>query len=725
VQQPPRATAPLSRLLHRQLQELGLSPSCRPADIDTWRLVLERIDAAYRVAEEEQELGGRAVALATREMEALVRDLKSSQESQLAEEREKLRASINAVGEGLATLDEAGRVTSINPAGLRLLGASEVELRGRDLLRLLQGESFDSQAALRAGVPFKVDELFFVRKDGEQVALAFTFDPVRRDDACLGGVVVLRDVSAEVERTEALESARDVAESASRAKSEFLANMSHEIRTPLNGVIGIAHLLVGTELDETQRGYVATLKSSAESLLGLINDILDFSKIEACRFELEHIEFDLLNLCDEVLQTFAQPVQAKGLRLSAVFAPNLPRFVIGDPLRVRQILTNLIANAVKFTSRGHVSVHARKLLEGPDFVDVGFRVCDTGIGLRDDPSELFEAFTQADNSTTRRYGGTGLGLAICKQLAHLMGGEIGAEGSEGLGSTFWFTLRLARGSGKRLRTPRLPRRRVLVVHAYKPEGELLIEQLSTWGLRPELALDLKEAAARLRSTTHDVQPFELVYLDRESLGELCGQWMSALRRQVNNAPPVLGLVAFGASREHGQDGFSLLLERPWRTRRLFNATARLLGLAPQDGAGEGAQKEAHTARSYAGRRALLVEDNRVNQLVARRLLEKEGLEVEVANHGLEALQRLETERFDVVFMDCQMPEMDGFDATLAIREREAREGGRLPIVALTANAVKGDRERCLEVGMDDYLAKPIDLNTLRHVLGRWLGTTAR
>ncbi|MBL8898288.1 MAG: response regulator [Planctomycetes bacterium] len=723
--QAPRTTAPLSRLLHRQLQELGLSPSCRPADIDTWRLVLEKIDEAYRASEEEQELSGRAVELATREMEQVVTELRSSQESQLAEEREKLRASINSVGEGLATLDEMGRVTSINPAGLRLLGASEAELRGQDLLRRLQGESFDSLAALRAGVPFKVDELFFVRKDGEQVALAFAFDPVRRDDACLGGVVVLRDVSEEVERTEALESARDVAESASRAKSEFLANMSHEIRTPLNGVIGIAHLLAGTDLDETQRGYVGTLKTSAESLLGLINDILDFSKIEACRFELEHIEFDLLNLCDEVLQTFAQPAQAKGLRLAAVFAPNLPRFVQGDPLRVRQVLTNLVSNAVKFTARGHVSVHARKLLEGPDFIDIGFRVCDTGIGLRDDPSELFEAFTQADSSTTRRYGGTGLGLAICKQLAHLMGGEIGAEGSEGLGSTFWFTVRLTRGTARQTLSPRLPRRRILVVHGYRAEGELLIEQLSTWGLRPEIACDLKEAAARVRSTANDGRPFDLVYLDRESLGELCAQWMSALRRQVNNAPPVIGLIPFGASKQHEREGFSQLLERPWQTRRLFNTTARLLGLAPQDGSGEGAESEAKAPPSYVGRRVLLVEDNRVNQLVARRLLEKEGLKVEVANHGLEALQRLEQESFELVFMDCQMPEMDGFEATFALREREAGSGQRLPIVALTANAVKGDRERCLEVGMDDYLAKPIDLPTLRHVLRRWLCSPAR
>jgi signal transduction histidine kinase/CheY-like chemotaxis protein len=526
-------------------------------------------------------------------------------------------------------------------------------------------------------------------------------------------------------RAEARES-RDAAVEASRAKSAFLATMSHEIRTPMNGVIGLTGLLQNTQLDERQRQYVDGVHLAGESLLRIINDILDFSKVEAGKLELDIIDFNLVQVVEEAAELVAETAQSKGLELLAYCSPELPLSLRGDPSRLRQVLLNLASNAVKFTDRGEVVIRASREDQTADGPVVRFEVIDTGVGLEDaDRDRLFDPFSQADSSTTRRFGGTGLGLAICRQLVTAMGGELGVESELGRGSTFWFTLPLAEAEAAQEQAPirfndELSGQRVLIVDDNHTNRLILSEQLGAWGIRPDVAVDGLAALRLMEEAANRGEPYTMALLD------LCMPGMDGmeLAHRISRNPALGGVelvlltsVPDVTAEQAQAAGIAVRLTKPVQLSRLHRALKELSQVAT---AREREAAAVPPPGDSGGRGHVLVaEDNHVNQLVAVGMLEYLGYTTEVAGNGIEALAALSRTRFDAVLMDCQMPEMDGYAATQALRQIEAPDR-RTPVIAMTAGVTEGDRERCIDAGMDDYVSKPVDPQELGRTLARWL-----
>ena len=683
----------------RQLRKIGADAD-GALTAEQFAELLTHLNRVLVQADQDRYLLERSLELSSSEMQQL--------NARLGRERDRLQAVITAIGEGLCALDLQGQVLFVNPEAQLLLGYSADEIEGKNIFELI-GVSERLQTGLRT----RREDVMFRRKDGSELPVSYTLSPITEAGAAVGAVLVFRNISE-------LREAREQAEAANRAKSEFLANMSHEIRTPMNGVVGMTQLLLGTNLDAEQREYASTIRMSGDALLAIINDILDFSKIEAGKLDLSLEDFDLRQLVEDVAEMFAEQAHRKGLELVCLVYRDVPTALRGDPDRLRQVLINLVSNAVKFTDRGEVIMRAKLVTVTDGHVVVCFEVQDTGIGITSEAqSRLFQSFSQVDSSSTRRHGGTGLGLAISKSLIEMMGGQVGVKSVPRQGSTFSCTARFAR-QASRSPSP-MPRvdlagLKVLVVDDNETNRTLLRHQLMQWNAHSMLAEDGPQALRILNAARREGQAFDLILLDF-NMPEMDGLEVA---REIKRDPELaaipivmLGSMTGQSTEITKQAGLAAYLTKPVRQARLYDVLATVIGAAraPQP---KRPKPVTLSPRASKGR-VLVAEDNIVNQRVATGMLDKLGYTSDVVTTGKAALDALAKSNYVAVLMDCQMPEMDGYEATVELRRREANKR-HMRVIAMTANAMRGDRERCLAAGMDDYLCKPLKMEDLQIAL---------
>jgi two-component system sensor histidine kinase/response regulator len=653
-----------------------------------------------------------------------------------AEERSRL--ILSSVDEGICGMDNHGVLTFLNPAASKILGYTADELVGQPLHARVHyaypdGSPFPREQCrmfrtTQDGQPYSASDEVMWRKDGTSVPVEYSTMPILKSATTVGTVVAFRDITKRLEAEAELRTAKEAAESATKAKSDFLANMSHEIRTPMNAILGMTHLALKTDLSPKQTDYLTKVKSAAQSLLGIINDILDFSKIEAGKLSVEQTDFELDKVLDNLSTIVGQKALEKNLEFLIAAQPDIHQNLVGDPLRLGQILINLANNAIKFTSHGEVvvTVGSEELIENR--VKLKFGVRDTGIGMTpEQTAHLFQAFTQADTSITRKFGGTGLGLSISKRLVEMMEGEIWVESASGVGSTFYFTAWFGVGSAEKKKRfiPDLAGIHALVVDDNAQAREIITEQLQAFALRAESVNSGEDAIREIVSAdAHD--PYRLVLMDWYMPGMDGLEASRIIKRhdRLQTTPKIVMVTAFGRedirsqAEQIGVEGFLL---KPINSSLLYDTLVDLFGI---DASSSGSTRAGDHRREHnaAGVRVLLVEDNEMNQQVAKELLESAGAIVTLANDGGEAVADLTRNEgappaFDVVLMDIQMPVMDGLTATKLLRTHTHLN--TLPIIAMTAHALVEERQRCIDAGMNDHVAKPIDPDELFATLARW------
>jgi two-component system sensor histidine kinase/response regulator len=655
---------------------------------------------------------------------------------------ERFRLLVDAVSDyALLMLDPGGYVVSWNTGAERIKGYKADEIIGKHFSCFYMPEAIakghpEAELRIAAAEGRYTEEGWRIRKDGSRFLAEVVITAIRNNNGELAGFAkVTRDITERQKFDQQLRKAKETAESADAAKGNFLANMSHEIRTPMNGVIGLTGLMLNSELDPQQREFAETIRASGETLLTIINDILDFSKVEAGKLLIELLDFDLIETVESSLDLLAETAHGKGIELACEIAPDVHASLRGDPGRLRQILINLIGNAVKFTTNGEVLVRVSMASQTETHATLRFDIKDTGVGISPgEQTDLFKPFSQADGSTTRKYGGTGLGLAIAKHLVLLMGGQIGMESRLQKGSKFWFTAKF-----EKLTAPAMPRDtnmvcdlRALIVDDNATNRQILRHQLLAWKMLPDCATSGEEALKKMRAASSEGRPYGLALLDFQ-MPEMDGL---GLARAIKS-DPVIGLTRLVMLTSHGQllspaelqeFGIDACVVKPAKQSRLFDcitfAIDRMTGpnSSPETVAQSPASSPFEIPPQLLKARVLIADDNRTNCTVALGQVRELGYPAEAVADGLEVIRALAQFSYDVILMDCQMPDLDGYEATKIIRRREQALEGRCPwkapvhIIAMTAHALHGDREKCLAAGMDDYISKPVRIHELKLAL---------
>lgn len=674
-----------------------------------------------------------------------VRNKKASDVAKMNLKKSEVRLEqlLQSTDQGIFSIDLTGRCTFINKPGLALLGYRLEECIGKDIHDLIHHsypdgspfpeEDCSAHKALLSAQSYQNTDGVLWKKGGSSFPVDFSSNPLIEDGVPTGAVITFSDITEKKNFLDLLTIAKDQAEQASQAKSSFLATMSHEIRTPMNGVIGMTNLLLESNLNEEQRQFAEIIGKSGENLLGLINDILDFSKIEAGKLDMELLDFDIRTTLEDTADMLAIRAQEAGLELICHIDPAVPEYLKGDPGRLRQIITNLVGNSIKFTHQGEIVIRASLESEEKGFVSIRFEITDTGIGIPENRrTALFTPFTQVDGSTTRKYGGTGLGLAICKQLTEMMEGEIGIESEVDKGSTFWFTARFEKQTEVSIDTEILTDitgTKILVVDDNATNRKLMIALLNIWGCRYDTAVDGDSALTKLHKAVNDNDPFRVVLLDQEMPGMDGSELGRRIKADHQLEPTLMIMVTSLAQRGDAATlqniGFTGYLPKPVREKQLHGCIAIVLGRGNNASKNivtqyTGKKTVPHDEAPKSGTRILLVEDHITNQKVAQIILGKLGYKADVAANGREAVRALELINYDLVLMDCMMPEMNGYEATALIRDSMSKVlNHKVPIIAMTANALKGEREACIKVGMDDFLSKPVKKDELALMLEKW------
>ncbi len=755
-------------LLKRQIKRVGSADLTIPPSPEMWNQLLEHISNSYTEADQGRELLERSLALSSKEMQQLYDNLRQTSELRLKDMEKQTQNLIDHALDGIISMNADGKILTWNPQASEIFGWSIEHVIGKYLVDLIIPHQFREAhrqglkrfAETKSGtITNKRLELTALHHDGHEFPVEISIIPIAQGDTYFFYGLV-RDITQRQLAEQSLRQAKETAEQGAKAKSEFLATMSHEIRTPMNGIIGMTGLLLDTGLTSQQHQFAETVRSSGEALLTIINDILDFSKIEAGKLDFETIDFDLRVAMEDTLDLLAEKAGSALLELVGFVNPSVPTALRGDPGRFRQVLLNLLSNAIKFTKEGAVAVNITLITETPDTVNIRVAVTDTGIGI--DPlaqQRLFQPFQQADSSTTRQFGGTGLGLAICKKLVERMSGTIGIDSQLGLGSTFWFTAQFKKQSHQ---APILPNTKLEGLHIcciddHPVNRQLLEEYAQKWDMQVTTAATPLEALLLIQRAQEDGNPFQIAIVDME----MPGMDGMTLARMIK-ANPQLGDIRLvlltslgqrGDAKEAKAAGFSGYLTKPIRQNVLKHTLETVMSLETGNLHHPDTQVVTRfttlETTKTGNARILVVDDHHVNQQLAVMMIERLGYKVDVVANGLEAVEACGTIPYGLVFMDCQMPVMDGFDATREIRRAESKklEIGRqesevrrqepgpspashslllnsncshLPIVAMTANAMPEDREKCLQAGMDDYLAKPIRPDNLAEIFAKWL-----